>query len=591
LLILIPVSALALTPEQIAQQQQIIQQQQEQTRHAEEQRRELREAERIRESRDPSSLRFDADESRRSDSEYGCPKFKTIEVLGNKIYSAKRIGKITDRYIGLCITRENMSALQNELTALYIDHKYTLARVYFDQRRSRLTKGDSDVVLIIEEGAINMVELRDEYEGREYFPPSDWLGRIRNKTKKFMLLPFAEGDVFNIKDFEQALDQLNRLQSNNATMDIKPTPGLNGAGHSDIYILNKHKSERATFFGLGVDNSGNKSTGENNWNVNLNQDNLFALNDNLYLKYTRDTDFAKGHHHSQSFYSALSVPFGYWTFNTSLSWSDYLTTVDGMAVSFQTRGDTLTQTYGADRALYRGARYRANLGAMLTVRDTESWIRDMKSITGSRRASNANIFLNNTIYHPRGTLIIKPSYQRGLNLFNSREDPADIYDAEPHLQYDMLKLYIYSSIGFKIGVPITWNLTADGQYSFQNLYGTDQQSLGGEYTVRGFRNSTISGDRGFYVRNDLRVPVLPRTQISLFGDYGYIRNAHKIAPDTYDSNSGEMAGAGIGLHYGGKYLNWSLVYARALSAPKFLQTRDGIAKEKHSIYWRVTASY
>jgi hemolysin activation/secretion protein len=285
-------------------------------------------------------------------------------------------------------------------------------------------------------------------------------------------------------------------------------------------------------------------------------------------------------------------------------------------VTFKTWGDTLTQTYGLDRVLYRHARYRTNLGTTLTIRDTENWIRDMKSITGSRRSSNVNIFWNNTIFHSLGTLIIKPSYQRGLGWFGSREDPADIYAAEPHLQYDMAKLYLYSSMKFDIGVPITWNLTADGQYAFQNLYGIDQQSLGGEWTVRGFRNSTISGDQGFYVRNDIRVPIwnllpgiltdrgfmdaggggsansmLNKTQIALFGDYGYVKNARRIMPDPYDSNSGTMAGAGAGLHYSGKNFNWSLLYSYALAAPEYLQTRDGVAKEEHSLYWRITANY
>ena len=35
-----------------------------------------------------------------------------------------------------------------------------------------------------------------------------------------------------------------------------------------------------------------------------------------------------------------------------------------------------------------------------------------------------------------------------------------------------------------------------------------------------------------------------------------------------------MSGTGIALNYYGKYLNWSLTYAKALRAPQYLQTRD-----------------
>ncbi|MDR2413054.1 MAG: ShlB/FhaC/HecB family hemolysin secretion/activation protein [Rickettsiales bacterium] len=650
---LLTLPAVALTPDQIAQQQLIIQQQQEQARQAEAARRELREAENVRDTREAADEEATPGEDSKStgaDGQTGadadCSRFGTIEVLGNKIYSNTRIRKITDRYINRCITRDNMTALQNDLTALYIDRKYTLARVYFDQRRSNLTLGDSDIVFIVEEGIINTIDFRDEYppaplrdsgatssdedqsSQSDAIPngnaaattiadePIGWWSRWRNATKKYTAMPATAGEVFNLKDFEQALDQLNRLQSNNATMDIRPTAGLDAAGHSDIIIANKHNSRRTTFIGAGIDNTGNKSTGTTNWNVNLNQDNLLALNDNLYLKYSHDTDYAGGHHHNQSVYSALSIPFGYWTASASLSWSDYLSTVEGLYTSFHTSGDTLTQTYSLDRVLYRSAKYRTQLGAAFQLRDTENWIRDMKSITGSRRASNINVFWNNTIYHPWGILIVKPSYQRGLNLFGSRKDPSDIWPTEPHLQYDMAKLYIYSSMKFDIGVPLTWNLTADGQYSFQNLYGTDQLSLGGEYTVRGFRDSTISGDYGFYVRNDFRVPLgnlipsfitdtrpfqwfgnwslgsaLDRTSIAVFGDYGQVYNAYKIMPDPYHSNKGEMAGVGAGLYYSGKYLNWSLMYSQGLMSPEYLQTRDGIPEEERSIYWRITANF
>ena len=613
--------ALALTPDQIAQQQIIIQQQQEQARQNEQNRRMATEAQRIRTAQEAAAAAEKAAATGAAGENAECPKFATIKVLGNTVYSDKKLKKITDKYLGQCITKDNMSALQNDLTAIYIDHKYTLARIYFDQRHSKLTKGDCDMVFIVEEGVVNKVWLQDQYDGQDYEEPTGWWQKFRNSTKKFMAIPFAEGDVFYIKDFEQALDQLNRLQSNSATMDIRPTPGLDAAGHSDIYILNKHKSGRTTFFGAGIDNSGNDSTGAVNWNVNLNQDNLLALDDNIYVKYSRDADFQTDHHYNQSIFSALSIPFGYWTANASVSWADYLTTVNGLYTSFHTSGDTLTQTYSLDRVVYRSARYRTNLGAAFQLRDTENWIRDMKSVTGSRRASNINVFWNNLIFHPYGTLVIKPSYQRGLNLFGSRVDPSDVMAMEPHLQYDMLKLYVYSTMKFDVGIPLTWNLTFDGQYAFQNLYGVDQQSLGGEWTIRGFRNSTISGDQGFYVRNDFRVPLdrlmpdfitgkefmnkdvfwgegagstnsaLARTQIGIFGDYGYVRNAVRITPDPYNSNSGSMAGIGGGLFYTGKYLSWSLVYAHALSAPSFLQTRDGIKKEEQSIYWRITATY
>lgn len=606
--------ALALTPDQIAQQQLVIQQQQQQALQNEQNRLQVEEAQRIRTAHEASE-KAQKSATTVSNAEDDCPKFTNILVYGNERFSDSRIAEITDSYLGRCVNRVNMENIQKELTALYIDRKYTLARVYFDQKNSKLTKTDCDIIFIIEEGIVDSVKMIDLYDGLPYEPQSGW-ARFRQKSKTLFAAPGTVGRIFNIKDFEQAIDQLNRLQSNNATIDIRPTSRLDAAGYTDVIILNNHKSHRTTFIGAGIDNSGNANVGENNFNVSLNQDNLLALDDNIYLKYTHDTDFAGEHHHNQSFYGALSIPYGYWTLNASLAYSDYRTTVDGIYTTFQTHGDTMTQSLSLERVLYRSASYRTNLGVALQTRSTENWIRDMRSITGSRRSSSVNIYWNNTIYHPMGLIIIKPSYQRGLDWFWAKKDIADIYDTEPHLQYDMLKLYIYSNLQFNLGIPFNWVLTADGQYSFQNLYGNDQFSIGGEWTVRGFRENVISGDNGFYVRNELRTSLdslipnaikdsrfikfggdwslgraLSKTQIGIFGDYGYVENAHKITPDPYNSNKGSMAGLGGGLYYNGEYFNWSLMYAYGIESPEYLQTRDGMEKEEHSIYWRFGLSY
>ena len=96
-LLLLSFPVFALTPDQIAQQQLVILQQQEQARQAESAARELREAERIRKSRPENK---DATTVKKSPALGKCPKIETITVLGNTIFSNKRISHITKPYIG-----------------------------------------------------------------------------------------------------------------------------------------------------------------------------------------------------------------------------------------------------------------------------------------------------------------------------------------------------------------------------------------------------------------------------------------------------------------------------------------------------------
>ncbi|MDD2840694.1 MAG: ShlB/FhaC/HecB family hemolysin secretion/activation protein, partial [Rickettsiales bacterium] len=173
-------------------------------------------------------------------------------------------------------------------------------------------------------------------------------------------------------------------------------------------------------------------------------------------------------------------------------------------------------------------------------------------------------------------------------------------------------------------LPLNYTLTFNTQYSWNTLYGTDQFSIGGEWTVRGFKENTISGDNGYSIRNDLRVNLqklfpnfilntkpmkfgnnikgkqynlsmndaLSRTYLSLFYDYGFITDKYGDSSDTeYNSKHGYMAGTGLALNYYGKYIDWSLTYAKALHSPNYLQSRDALKKENQSVYWRTVVKF
>ncbi|MFZ5279895.1 ShlB/FhaC/HecB family hemolysin secretion/activation protein, partial [Enterobacter roggenkampii] len=55
--------------------------------------------------------------------------------------------------------------------------------------------------------------------------------------------------------------------------------------------------------------------------------------------------------------------------------------------------------------------------------------------------------------------------------------------------------------------PITrnawWLTSAYGQWSPDRLYGSERLTLGGESSVRGFKEQYLSGDNGGYWRNEL----------------------------------------------------------------------------------------
>lgn len=643
--------------QKLIQQQLILQQQQQQQRQREINQQEVKKIKSNRKNIE-NIEQSDEETLKKDKTETECKiKFEIIKINGNKIFSTRKLERIIlNKYLSLCINKENIQNMQNELMKFYINNGYSNTRVYFDlSNLEELKQGIFNV--IIDEGKVKNIIIIDKKNAKSNSSFEKYK-KFRIKLQKFFAFPFLENKVFNLRDYEQGLDQINRLQSNDAKMEIKATSDKeNPDGYSDIYI-SKNNSFPISI-NTGIDNSGNKSTGENLAYVSLNLDNLISINDNLYLKYTQDTDRKNDKKYNKAFYGNFSFPFGYWTFNTSLNYSKYLTTVKGYCTTFNTSGNTLTQIYNIDRVLFKKLLYKLNTGFDLTIRNTKSFIRGVKSQTSSRKSSNLDFYINNVIYTKLGTIIIKPSYQKGLDWFGSKEDLNNLLKTEPKLQYDMFKLFAYyntrirfplltkTKIVDRAGNPImeeievkidkkdkdgklikekikrqkqieirnkinlNYTLSFSGQYTSDTLYGTDRFSIGGEWTIRGFREETISGDNGYYLRNDLSVnlrdlfpkslsnsgkylasDVLSRIYLDIFYDYGHIRDKYLDVNDNkYNSKSGYMSGIGAGLNYYGKYLNWSLTYAKSLHSPSYLQTRDGIEKENHSIYWRMNLKF
>ncbi|MDR3050035.1 MAG: ShlB/FhaC/HecB family hemolysin secretion/activation protein [Elusimicrobiota bacterium] len=656
----------AATPEQSAEyiQRQISQQQEQEKRNIENM-RQINSTQKVRDSRvnegivEPTKKDIVLD-----DADKNVPRFDKIIVRGNKVYPYRVLNKkVLSKFIGKPINKENVFALQTMLTNFYISSGYTMARVYFDQEHiiqetDKLTgKKTNTFVLVIEEGKINAISLKKisaKADGEDDGNTKGFASNIknfRNSLQLFFAYGFKSGKTFNMKDFEQGLDQMNRLQSNNITMDIKPSVNLNN-GYSDILIINNQdpnnkgvlSGSRTIFLNLNYNNSGSKSTGEQVLNLSISQDNLLAINDNIFLSYTEsadslfynasikkdeNTDYGLSHiydeldffknddnklKYSKSIYTAMSFPFTYWTINAGLNYSDYKTTVSGYYNKFHITGRTISQTYSLDRVAYRTQLYKLNVGSTLEIKDSESYIRDIRSETSARKTSNISFYLNNTIYTKFGTIIFKPSYQKGLDWFNSKTD-SDIYgqenilDSDPRLQYNLLKAYLYFNTRLNLGIPFIYTVVFDSQYSFDSLYGTNQISAGGEYTTRGFKDSVISGDNGFYMKNDIKtsviqllpkgltnnkiaVSVLSKVSIGIFIDYGFVEDKYPDSSDKeYNAESGNMAGGGISLAYNGKYINWSLTYAKALHSPSYLQDRDNMQKENEAIYWKIGATW
>jgi len=559
----------------------------------------------------------EVDKTKIKDSKH-CILIKQIDLNGNTIYSEKKLRKrFLSKHENQCISKIIIDDIKNNLENFYISKGYTLARVYFNF--TKLNENILDVVIY--EGIVDEIKIQTPTSEKSENSFQKLLGSIknfRNKTKVFTAFPFKKNKVYNLRDFEQGIDQMNRLASNNVILDTRPDED-NKEGYSDIIVKNKPKN--TTSVKLGYDNSGSESTGKRKKKATLSQDNLLALNDNIYISYTKDNEDHSSEKFSKSLYSSISIPLGYWTTKASYSKSEYLTTINGVARNFKSSGDTITQNYGIDKVIIRRQKFKNSLGFDLDVKETNSYIEDVKSETGSRKLSIGELYSNNTLYTKAGTFFLKPSYERGLDWFNAKSDDRDssqMNNTTPRAQFEIFKLYGYWNTNFnlpKTQIPLNYMFAFNTQNSQDTLFGSEQFSVGGQYSVRGFSESSISGDNGYNIRNDLKINTLhllpqnwtksnlmlfgskkslsisnalSRTYLSVFYDYGYARN-HKVLNGYEDK--GYMSGTGVSLNYNGNYFDWDITYAKGLHSPQYLRTRDNISEDRESVYFNVSVGF
>ena len=523
--------------------------------------------ERERKKKEDEEKRGQALESSASGKDSACFLIKEIKLIDAHLISPRRQKKLTQNFLGKCFEEKILAEMVTAVNAYYQSAGYVTTQVIVPQQN--LQSGILEIKII--EGKVEKISL-----GKD---------RFTDKMQEFTAFGNIEGDVLNIHDVNQGMYQINRLQSNQAVMQIVPGSSV---GESKIIIDNNKKFPvRAT---VGQDNLGNNFTGVRRTNFSAGIDNLLFLNDNINLSYStnlRDDSQVKD---IKSFTSGITIPFGYNTFAFDYSRSEFRGTNPGQSGTSRYTGYSDQRKFSIDRALLNSANFRLATNASLTEKQAASYLNDVKTANSERRLVIANVgfsissYLNDTI-----SIYLKPSYSRGLKILNAIKDQKNIPADNAKAQFEAFKLYATISKRLtipKINAPLTLTTEMDSQFAKETLFGSEQFSVGGYYSVRGFREDYINGDSGYYFRNKASFNVgslfsyLNNFKLEPFYDYGHVRNK-------YNGSSGRLAGAGIKTIFESKYFNASITYSNALQKSKLITST---VKENKIIYFEVSAS-
>lgn len=416
----------------------------------------------------------------------GCVQADVIEIEGAANLSASVRERLIAPYLGRCLGVRDIEQLLGAVTADYLERGFSTTRVYVPSQEG-VAKGV--LKLMVVEGVVEDIIIDDE--GRE---------RISTLTA----FPMTVGRPFNLRDFEQGLDQINRLPSNSATMDIQP-----GQSEGASVIVVKNRPKKPVSLSLSTDNQGSTTTGRTKGNAALTFEGLMGLNDLVSVSSGRSAPYynGKGPHGKESNTNSVmaSLPFGYSLLTASLSKSDYKTTIQG-GEPISTEGRTDTTSLVLDHVLARGADYKIGGSMGLTHKDTKTWIMNQISSTSSRRLTVLDVGLNGNTGLLGGVVNGTFGYSRGLHAMGALFDQSDLPDTAPRAQFNKLSYGAGWSRPFDVeGHKASFSTQFSGQHGMHVLYGSEQFSVGGLSSVRGYHDTSLAGDRGWYLRNDLSV--------------------------------------------------------------------------------------
>ena len=513
-----------------------------------------------------------------------CFPIKSTKLIDANSVSKSQQKKLTSPFIGKCAEAKTLGEIITAIQTFYNDEGYVTARVVVPKQN--IQSGNLELKIL--EGKIDEVIFGDNH--------------FTDKMQEFTAFGFMEGDILNLEDINQGIYQINRLPSNNATMKIEPAVT---EGEAKVYIANQKKfPTRAT---VGYDNLGNDFTGIKRTNFSGGLDNLLFLNDSINLSYSTNLNDDSQEKDIKSFTSGISIPFGYNTFSYDYSRSEFRGTNQGTNGPIRLTGFSERNNATIDRVLLNKGNLRISTNASLTTKSSASYLNKEKIETSERKLTIGNIGFTISNYFKNGAnLYLKPSYYKGLKLLNAKQDETNLTSDTPKAQFDYFKLYASLSKRFtipKAEIPFTLSTEMDSQYAKQTLFGTEQFSVGGYYSVRGFRENYITGDSGYYFRNkanfnigSLAAPFAKNSEgiigknlvhlnkfaIEPFYDYGHVKNK-------YVSNGadGRLAGAGIKTIFSSNYFNASLTYSWATDQSRLITSQK---KENKMVYFEVSAN-
>ncbi len=457
--------------------------------------------------------------------------------------------------IGQCVGAQGVAWLIERAQKILVDRGFVTSRVLATQQD--MSQGTLMLTLIA--GRIRAIRLAE---------PIDPRANLSNA------LPMQAGDILNLRDIEQALENLKRVPTAEADIQIEPAQG-EGAQLGDSDLVVSYRQSFPLRLTINADDSGTKATGRYQGSVTVSFDNALTLNDLFYVTNTNGLGGGdsgpRGTHATTIHYS---LPMGYWTLGATSNTSSYYQTVAGLNQSYVYRGTSENNDIKLNRLVMRDGTQKLNLAVRAFQRKSNNYIDDTEVNVQRRVVGGWDSTLNHKAFIQDATLESNLTYKRGTGAFGSIPAPEEAF-SEGTSRFALVNADVNLMVPFKVDAQrIRYNGSWRIQKNRTPLTPQDRFVLGGRYTVRGYDGeSVLSAERGWLWRNDLSFSLGDSGQEFYVGlDTGQVGG-----PSSELLVATRLTGAALGLRGAIQKLNYDIFIGTPVNKPENFRTAGSTA--------------
>lgn len=480
-----------------------------------------------------------------------CFEINQISLQQASLITPDTQKRLVAPYINQCLSLDRINQLVRAISEWYVQRGYITSRAFLTEQN--LSHGTLNITVL--EGKLEAIHLQGA-----------------SARQLNMAFPTRAGRILNLRDIEQGMEQINRLRTTPVQIEIIPSTQ---PGYSIVNLTST--PEFPLTLGLNMDNSGQRSTGVGQLSGSLVGNDLLGVADRWFVSGGRSSAFSDWRD-AQNFQAGVSVPYGYGLLDYSYSWSNYHSRFNANSFDWYSNGDNISNRLSGSWVLFRNGQIKTGLQVGLNHYVSHNWLNETLLQSSSRKLTSLQIGFNHTQKIAGGVATLNPMLSRGMPWFDAESDKGKSDDFP---KAEFRKWSVSSSYQRPVTQKMWWLSSFYAQWSPDRLYGSERLTIGGENSVRGYKEQYLSGDVGGYLRNELNyslftLPAIGEVSTTLALDGGWLQSDKQ---DRYAA--GTLWGSSLGLGTRNAHVSTQLSLGIPVSYPNYL------APDRLSVYARV----